>query len=41
MPCHRVTGSSCLGGFAGGDAVKKHLLQLEQLTMMQESRNRL
>jgi len=41
VPCHRVTGSSGLGGFAGGCAVKKYLLHLEQLTMMREIRNRL
>lgn len=41
VPCHRVTGSSGLGGFAGGCAVKKHLLQLEQLTVMREGGIRL
>lgn len=41
VPCHRVTGSSGLGGYAGGCAVKKHLLHLEQLTMMREIKNRL
>ncbi len=30
VPCHRVTGSSGLGGFAGGQAIKKMLLLLEQ-----------
>lgn len=41
IPCHRVTGSCGLGGFAGGSDVKKHLLQLEQRTMRRESKNRL
>ena len=41
VPCHRVTGSSGLGGFAGGCAVKKYLLEMEQLTLMREIRNRL
>lgn len=36
VPCHRGTGSSGLGGFAGGCAVKNHLLHLEQLTVMQK-----
>ena len=40
VPCHRVTGSSGLGGFAGGCAVKKHLLQMEQLAKIREIRNR-
>ena len=34
VPCHRVTGSSGLGGFAGGCAVKKVLLLLEQRTLL-------
>jgi len=41
VPCHRVTGSTGLGGFAGGGAVKKYLLHLEQLTVMREISNRL
>ena len=41
VPCHRVVGSSGLGGFAGGCAVKKHLLQLEQWTLTQKIKNRL
>ena len=41
VPCHRVIGTSGLGGFAGGGAVKKYLLHLEQKTLMQEIRNRL
>ena len=31
VPCHRViTSSGALGGYAGGIALKKHLLELEQ-----------
>lgn len=30
VPCHRVVGSSELGGFAGGCATKQYLLRLEQ-----------
>lgn len=30
VPCHRVIGSSGLGGFAGGCAMKQALLRLEQ-----------
>lgn len=30
VPCHRVIGSSGLGGFAGGGAMKLALLRLEQ-----------
>jgi len=41
VPCHRVIGSSDLGGFAGGCAVKKYLLEMEQLNMMREISNRL
>ena len=41
VPCHRVVGSSGLGGFAGGCAVKEYLLHLEQLAMMREISNRL
>jgi len=41
VPCHRVTGSSGLGGFAGGCAVKKYLLEMEQLTMLRKTENRL
>lgn len=33
VPCHRVTGSSGLGGFAGGQAMKKALLLLERETL--------
>jgi O-6-methylguanine DNA methyltransferase len=33
VPCHRVTGSSGPGGFAGGCAVKQYLLELEQHTL--------
>ena len=40
VPCHRVIGSSGLGGFAGGCAVKKYLLQMEQLAKIREIRNR-
>ncbi len=40
VPCHRVTGSSGLGGFAGGCTVKSTLLRKEQ-TMIQKSKNRL
>jgi O-6-methylguanine DNA methyltransferase len=29
IPCHRVVGLQSLGGFAGGIAIKKKLLQLE------------
>ena len=29
VPCHRVTGSSGIGGFSGGVYLKKRLLQLE------------
>jgi len=29
IPCHRVTGAHDPGGFTGGTAIKKHLLQLE------------
>ncbi|MCX5876804.1 MAG: MGMT family protein [Deltaproteobacteria bacterium] len=41
VPCHRVTGSCGLGGFAGGTEAKKYLLDLEQLTMMRKIKNRL
>ena len=41
VPCHRVTGSCGLGGFAGGTEVKKYLLDLEQRTMMREIKTRL
>jgi methylated-DNA-[protein]-cysteine S-methyltransferase len=41
VPCHRVTGSCGLGGFAGGTEVKKYLLELEQRTMMRKIENRL
>ena len=41
VPCHRVTGSSGPGGFAGGCAVKNVLLQLEQPDMMRDARTRL
>ncbi len=41
VPCHRVIGSSGLGGFAGGDAVKKYLLHLEQQSLTQKNRDRL
>ncbi|OGR05726.1 MAG: hypothetical protein A2520_10755 [Deltaproteobacteria bacterium RIFOXYD12_FULL_53_23] len=37
VPCHRVIGSNGLGGFAGGDTIKKILLLLEQNTMRQKS----
>jgi O-6-methylguanine DNA methyltransferase len=30
VPCHRVIGSSGLGGFAGGSVIKQALLRLEQ-----------
>ena len=30
IPCHRVVGRSGLGGFAGGNEVKKGLLELEE-----------
>jgi O-6-methylguanine DNA methyltransferase len=30
VPCHRVVSVSGLGGFAGGVAIKKALLSLEQ-----------
>jgi len=30
IPCHRVVGAQGLGGFAGGVAIKKKLLQLEE-----------
>lgn len=36
VPCHRVTGAAGLGGFAGGCAVKRYLLHLEQLTVGQK-----
>jgi O-6-methylguanine DNA methyltransferase len=39
VPCHRVTGSSGLGGFAGGCAVKKTLLDMEQKAMGQDPGN--
>ena len=29
IPCHRVTGANNMGGYAGGTAIKKHLLHLE------------
>lgn len=29
VPCHRVTGKHDLGGYAGGSAIKKKLLELE------------
>lgn len=41
VPCHRVTGAAGLGGFAGGCAVKRYLLHLEQLTMGQKPKTRL
>lgn len=34
VPCHRVTGSTGLGGFAGGDTAKKFLLALEERTLL-------
>ncbi|MCX5864181.1 MAG: methylated-DNA--[protein]-cysteine S-methyltransferase [Deltaproteobacteria bacterium] len=36
VPCHRVVGSSGLGGFAGGCATKKYLIEMEQLTLMRD-----
>lgn len=30
IPCHRVVGKSDLGGYAGGLAIKKKILELEQ-----------
>lgn len=32
IPCHRVTGSGCLGGYSGGEGpdTKRYLLGLEQ-----------
>lgn len=30
IPCHRVTAKNNIGGYAGGAALKKHLLQLER-----------
>lgn len=30
VPCHRVVGRKCLGGYAGGLALKERLLSLEQ-----------
>ncbi|MHB1380187.1 MAG: methylated-DNA--[protein]-cysteine S-methyltransferase [Desulfurivibrionaceae bacterium] len=41
VPCHRVTGSSGLGGFAGGHAVKKMLLLLEQETLLRAQKKSL
>ena len=41
VPCHRVTGSSGLGGFAGGCAAKKVLHFLEKKSLRQETGNRL
>jgi methylated-DNA-[protein]-cysteine S-methyltransferase len=29
VPCHRVVATSGLGGYGGGDAVKRYLLELE------------
>jgi methylated-DNA-[protein]-cysteine S-methyltransferase len=34
VPCHRVTCSTGLGGFAGGDTAKKFLLALEERTLL-------
>lgn len=41
VPCHRVTGSSGLGGFAGGTAAKKMLLLVEQETLLRAQKNSL
>ena len=41
VPCHRVTGSSELGGFAGGQAMKKALLLLEQETLLRAQKKSL
>jgi methylated-DNA-[protein]-cysteine S-methyltransferase len=30
IPCHRVVGKNSLGGFAGGNEIKKQLLELER-----------
>ncbi|MCK5323584.1 MAG: MGMT family protein, partial [Desulfobulbaceae bacterium] len=30
IPCHRVIGSTGLGGFSGGISIKKRLLDIEQ-----------
>ena len=40
VPCHRVTSASGLGGFSGGSAVKKTLLELERSTVAQTQRTR-
>jgi len=32
IPCHRVVASTGLGGYGGGEAVKRHLLALEGVT---------
>ena len=29
VPCHRVVSSTCLGGYGGGEALKRFLLDLE------------
>lgn len=36
IPCHRVVGSSGLGGFAGGSGIKKALLAYEQAWLKAE-----
>ncbi|MBU2537279.1 MAG: MGMT family protein [Proteobacteria bacterium] len=41
VPCHRVTGAAGLGGFAGGCAVKRYLLHLEQQSVRQKTKTRL
>ena len=33
VPCHRVVGSSGLGGYGGGDAIKRYLLELEGVSL--------
>lgn len=40
VPCHRVVASSGLGGVAGGNALKKILLEMEQPNMMRENKTR-
>ena len=38
VPCHRVRGSAGVGGFAGGGAAKRYLLDLEGMAMVRGER---
>jgi methylated-DNA-[protein]-cysteine S-methyltransferase len=34
VPCHRVVGAESLGGYGGGDEVKRFLLELEGVSLL-------